>query len=187
MANPDRPSGFKFVKTLSGAPMSAVMRSIGVTNAADIFRGDLISLASNLAAVAATNDATFLGVAVGFGKITQMTAEFGPAINPDNLTTIYYDDSASTDTDFRCFYVPVDDAIFEVQGDSVIASGAIGDPVDLVATAGNTTTGISAHEVGANTNTDMRIVEIPAYPDNDPALANARYWVTITKAEMYFQ
>lgn len=185
MANPDRPSGFRFVKTLSGAPMASVIRSVGVTDSADMFRGDLISLTSNLAAVSATDDATFLGVAVGFGKVSDMTAEYGGAFNPDNLTTIYYDDSASTHTEWRVFYVPVDDAIFEVQSNADL-DAAIGDPVDLVATAGSVTTGISAHEVGTNTNTDMYIVDIPPYPDNDSTLANTRYHVTITKAEMMF-
>lgn len=186
MANPDRPSGFRFVKTLSGAPMASVIRSVGVTDAADMFKGDLISLTSNLAAVAATNDATFLGVAVGFGKVDKASGEYAGAYNPDNLTTLYYDDSASTHTEWRVFYVPVDDAIFEVQSNADL-DAAVGDPVDLVATAGSTTTGISAQEVGANTNTDMHIVDIPAYPDNDSTLANTRYHVAITKAEMVWQ
>ncbi len=56
MANVDRPNGFKIVKTLSGAPISSMIRSVGVTDGTDIFVGDLISLTSGLAAVAATND-----------------------------------------------------------------------------------------------------------------------------------
>ena len=187
MANPDKPNGFKLVKTLSGAPVGSVIRSVGVTDGTDIFRGDLLSLTSNLAAVAATNDATFLGVAVGFGKVSDMSAEYASAFNPDDLTKLYYDDSASTHTEWRVFYVPVDDAIFEVQSDTDIDL-AIGDPCDLLATtAGSTTTGISGQQVGANTNTDMHVVDIPPYPDNDATLANTRYHVTITKAEMVFQ
>ena len=187
MANPDRPNGFKFVKTLSGAPMTSVMRSIGVTDGTDIFRGDLLSLTSNLAAVAATNDATFLGVAVGFGKVDTQSGQYSGAFNPDDLTTLYYDDSANTHTQWRVFYVPVDDAIFEVQSDTDLDL-AIGDPCDLLATTGGSTvTGISGQQVGANTNTDMHVVDIPPYPDNDSTLANTRYHVTITKAEMVFQ
>lgn len=186
MANPDRPSGFRPVKTLSGAPWSSMVRSVGVTDGTDIFIGDLISLTSNLAAVSATNDATFLGVAVGFGKVDAASGEYASAYNPDNLTTIYYDDSASTHTEWRVWYVPVDEMIFEVQSNADL-DAAVGDPVDLVATAGNTTTGRSNQEVGANTNTDMRIVEIPSYPNNDSTLTNTRYLVTITKAEMVWQ
>lgn len=186
MANPDKPSGFKLVKTLTGAPVASVVRSIGVTDAADMFVGDLISLTSNLGAVAATNDATILGVAVGFGKVGDVSGEYSGAFNPDNLTTLYYDDSASTHTDWRVFYVPVDDAIFEVQSDTDLDL-AVGDPCDLlVTTAGSTVTGISGQQVGANTNTDMYVVDIPVYPDNDSTLANTRYHVTITKAEMMF-
>lgn len=145
MANPDRPSGFKFVKTLSGAPMQSVIRSIGVTDGTDIFKGDLISLSSNLGAVAATADATFLGVAVGFGKVGS-DGEYSSAFNPDTLTTLYYDDSASTHTEWRVFYVPVDDAIFEVQSDTDLDL-AVGDPCDLLTTtAGNTTSGRSRSE-----------------------------------------
>lgn len=186
MANPDRPNGFKFVKTLSGAPMASVVRSVGVTDGADIFKNDLINLTSNLAVAASTNDATFLGVAVGFGKVDKATGNYTSAFNPDNLTTLYYDDSASTHTEWRVFYVPVDDAIFEVQSDTDIDL-AIGDPCDLLGTtSGSTTTGVSGHQVGANTNTDMYVVDIPPYPDNDSTLANTRYHVTITKAEMLF-
>ena len=76
--------------------------------------------------------------------------------------------------------------IFEAQSSSDL-DAAIGDPVDLVATGGAVTTGRSLQEVGTNTNTDMHIVEIPAYSDNDSTLTNTRYWVTITKAEMVFQ
>jgi len=183
MANPDRASGFRLVKSLSGAPVTSLMRSVGVTDGTDIFKGDLISLTSNLAAVSATNDATILGVAVGFGKVDAASGNYASAYNPDNLTTLYYDDSASTHTEWRVWYVPVDEAIFEVQSDTDIDL-AVGDPCDLlVTTAGNTVSGISGQQVGANTNTDMKVVEIPAYPDNDSTLANTRYHVAITKAE----
>ena len=186
MANPDRPSGFKFVKTLSGAPAVSVMRSVGVTDGADMFKNDLISLDTNLGKVAVTNDADFLGVAVGFGKVDPATGEYAGAYNPDDLTTIYYDDSASTHTEWRVFYVPLQDAIFEVQSDTDLDL-AVGDPCDLLATtAGSTVTGISGHQVGANTNTDMRVVDIPAYPDNDSTLANTRYHVAITPAEAIY-
>jgi len=186
MANPDRPNGFKFVKTLSGAPMASVVRSVGVTDGADMFKGDLISLDTNLGKVGVTNDADFLGIAVGFGKVTDITGEYASAFNPDDLTKLYYDDSASTHTEWRVFYVPADDAIFEVQSDTDIDL-SVGDPCDLLATtAGSTVTGISGHQVGANTNTDMRVVDIPAYPDNDSTLANTRYHVRITPAELIF-
>jgi hypothetical protein len=186
MANPDRPRGFTPIKMLSGAPWAGNVRSIGVTSGTDIFIGDLITLTSGLGAVSATNDTAFLGVAVGFGKRDPASGQFAGAYNPDNLETLYYDDSASVAVDWRVFYVPVDDMIFEAQSNADL-DVLIGAPIDLVATAGSVTTGRSLQEVGANTNTDMRVVEIPAYSDNDSTLANTRYWITITKAEMAFQ
>jgi hypothetical protein len=183
MANPDKPNGFKLVASLSGAPVSSLIRSIGVTDGTDIFKGDMISLASGLGAVSATNDATFLGVAVGFGKVDPATGNYASAYNPDNLTTLYYDDSASTHTEWRVFYIPVDQAIFEVQSDTDLdlLRGAACDL--LVTTAGSTTTGISGQQIGASTNADFHVVDIPAYPDNDSTLANTRYHVTVTGAE----
>ena len=183
MANPDRPRGFTPVKTLSGGPVAGTVRSVGVTDGADMFIGDLLTLTSNLAAVAASNDSTFLGVAVGFGKVGDMSGEYAGAYNPDNLNTPqYYDDSANTHTEWRVFYVPAEDAIFEVQSASDLDL-AVGDTADLLATGGSTTTGRSAQEITTSSNTDVTVVEIPRYPDNDSTLANTRYWVqTITTA-----
>ena len=183
MANPDKPSGFKLVKTLSGAPIAGLIRSIGVTDGTNMFVGDMISLASGLGIVTATNDANILGVAVGFGKVGDMSGEFTGAYNPDNLTTLYYNDAANTHTDWRVFYVPIDSAVFEVQSDTDLDL-ALGAACDiLVTTAGSTTTGISGQQIGASTNADFHVVEIPAYPDNDSTLANTRYHVTVTGAE----
>lgn len=182
MANPDRPSGFRAVKTLSGAPISSMARSIGVTNNADIFIGDMLTLTSNLAAVSAANDSAFLGVAVGFGKVDSLSGSYAGAYNPDNLTTLYYDDSASTHTEWRVWYIPVNGIIFEAQSNADLDL-AVGDTCDLLATAGNTATGRSNHEIAASSVTDFTVIEIPDYPDNDSTLANARYWVqTITSA-----
>lgn len=181
MANPDRPSGFRPVKTISGAPVAGTIRSVGVTDGADMFIGDMLTLTSNLAAVSASNDSAFLGAAVGFGKVTDQ-GEYASAFNPADLTTLYYDDSASTHTQWRVFYAPADDCIFEVQSASDLDL-AVGDTCDLLATGGSTTTGRSQQEVTTSSNTDFTVVEIPAYPDNDSTLANTRYWVkTITSA-----
>lgn len=185
MANVDRPNGFRLVKTITGAPVSSVIRSVGVTDAADIFVGDALTLTSGLAAVAATNDAAFLGVAVGFGKVNSMTGEIQGMFNATSLETRYYDDSASTHTEWVCFYVPASDGVFEVQ-----TSGAQtllpGSSCDLVATAGNTTTGQSNHEITSSTNADFKVVEVPKYVDNDHTAAWGRYWVMFTHGEQAF-
>jgi hypothetical protein len=182
MANPDRPSGFRPIKTLTGAPWTGMVRSIGVTDGADIFIGDLLTLTSNLAAVAASADTAFLGVAVGFGKVDAATGEYASAYNPDNLTTLYYDDSASTHTEWRVFYAPANHTIFEVQS-ALDLDLSVGSTADLLPTTGNTTSGRSQHEITTSSNTDVTVIEIPSYPDNDSTLINTRYWVqTITTA-----
>lgn len=187
MANPDKPRGFTPVKHTSGAPWNGQVRTIGVTDGADMFIGDALSLTSGLAAVAATNDATLLGVAVGFGKLADMSNSKGPAFNPDNLTTLYYDDSASTHTDWVVYYVPFNDMIFEAQTAVDLSASVIGATVDLLATAGNTTTGRSQQEVTTSTNADFIIVERPDYPDNDATLVNERLFVQAVTAETAFK
>jgi hypothetical protein len=186
MANADRPNGFKPVHTLSGAPVSGMTRSIGVTDGADMFVGDVVNLASGLAAVGATNDASLLGVVVGFAKKDDLTGSIGagPA-NPSDLSILYYDDSASTHTDFVCIYVPVDDVVFEAQTATALTL-AVGDTCDLLATAGEVTSGRSRQEITTNTNADFTVVEVPDLVDNDNTLVWGRYWVMVTRAEQAF-
>ncbi len=184
MANVDRPNGFKPVKTLSGRPLNGAMRYVGVTDGADLFIGDMLTLTSNLAARSASNDAAFLGVAVGFGKVDADGIPLGP-FNPDDLGTRYYDDSASTHTEWVVYYIPVDDAVFAVQTNADLDL-AVGDVVDIVATAGSATTGLSAMEIGTSTNADMTVLELPKSPDNDHALANAETLVIVTPGETAF-
>lgn len=183
MANIDRPNGFKPVKTLSGASWRGSLRAIGVADGADIFVGDPLNLASGLAAPGATNDASFLGVAVGFGKLID-GLPVGP-FDPANKDNTYYDDSASTHTDWCVFYVPADDMIFEAQTATALTK-VVGDTVDLLYTAGNTTTGQSACEITTSTNADFTVVEIPNLIDNDPTAVWGRYNVMFTRAEQAF-
>lgn len=183
MANQDRPNGLRPVKTLSGNCYTGMIRAIGVADGADIFVGDPINLASGLAAPGASNDASFLGVAVGFGKFVNGVPS-GP-FNPDNLTKRYYDDSESTHTEWCCFYVPADDVIFEAQTATALTL-VVGSTCDLSYTAGNTTTGISACELTTNSNADFTVVEVPNLPDNTPTDVWGRYYVMFTRAEQAF-
>ena len=185
MANVDRPNGFKVVKTLSGAPITSMMRSIGVTDGADMFVGDIINLASGLAAVGATDDAALMGVAMGFGKKDAMSQQVSGPFNADSLMTRYYDDSASTHTDWVVYYVPIMDVVLEAQTATALTK-LVGETVDLLATAGDTTTGQSRQEITTSSNADFTVVEIPSYPDNDPTLVWGRYWVMVTRAEQAF-
>lgn len=185
MPNVDRPNGLNPVKTLSGAPMTSLIRVVGVADGADIFVGDALNLESGLGAVGATDDAAFLGVAIGFGRFDKDgKTPLGPR-NPDNLMKRFYDDSESTHTEWCVYFVPADDVIFEAQTATALTL-VVGGTCDLSATAGSTVTGISAHELTTNSNADFTVIEIPKYPDNDHTLVWGRYWVMFTRAEQAF-
>lgn len=187
MANVDRPNGFKFVKTFSGAPVTSMIRAIGVADGADIFCGDAITLSSGLGAPSATNDSAILGVAVGFGKFDKDgRTPLGP-FNPANLnsTGSFYDDSASTHTEWCVYYIPADDAVFEVQTATALTK-VPGDTADLSAGTGSSTTGVSAHEITTASNNDVTIVEVPNLVGNTPTEVWGRYWVMFTRAEQAF-
>lgn len=179
MANVDRPNGFKPVKTFSGAPWTAMIRTVGVADGADIFVGDAIKLSSGLAAASTAHADVIYGVAVGFGK---KGADGNPLgmFNPENLNTPqYYDDSASTHTDWVCYFVPVNDVIFEAQFDGTPTTPVIGQGYGLIYTTGSTTTGISAQEIDGDdvTDIDVQIVDFVRQPNNDWTAAYGRVLV----------
>lgn len=187
MANIDRPNGFKPVKTISGAPVTSLIRAVGVADGADIFVGDSVNLESGLAAPGATNDTGFLGVAVGFGKFDKDgRTPLGP-FNPANLnsTGMFYDDSASTHTEWVCYYVPADDVVFEAQTATALTL-VVGETCDLLPGTGSSTTGQSASELTTNSNADFTVVEVPNIIGNDPTAVWGRYWVMFTRAEQAF-
>jgi hypothetical protein len=186
MANVDRPNGFRPIKFTSGAPWTGQMRAIGVTDSADMFVGDFISLTSGLAAVSATNDATLLGVAMGFGKRDPNTGYIASAADPTQLEQIYYDDSASTHTDYVVFYVPARDMIFEVQSAVDFSASLPGALVDLLATGGDTATGRSLQEITTDSNHDFVIVEKPEGPGTDQTLIHANIYVQAVQTETAF-
>jgi len=183
VANIDRPNGFRAVKTLSGAPLHTAIRAIGVADGADIFIGDPINLESGLAAPGATNDEDFLGVAVGFGKF-EGGVPTGP-FNPSDLGQRYYDDSASTHTEWCCFYYPADDVIFEAQTAAALTI-VVGGTCDLAYVDGNTTSGISACEIATSSNADLVVVEIPSLVDNVATTIWGRYWVMFARGYQAF-
>jgi hypothetical protein len=188
MANVNRPNGFRAVKTFSGVPLNSVVRTIGVTDGTDLFIGDALTLVSGLAAQASTGAGAtpLLGVAVGFGKVDADGIPLGP-FNPDDLGKRFYDDSASTHTEWVVYYVPFEDVIFEAQFNATASVDGIlpGVDVDIAATpVGSETTGNSGMVLdGATGGTDLIIVGSPHYPDNDPALAYGRVWVTAKAAD----
>lgn len=184
MANSDRPNGFKFVQTISGAPVSSLIRTVGVADSADIFINDALQLSSGLAQALAV-EGVCLGVAVGFGKVNDLSGEITGPYDPDNLEKRFYDDSANTHTDWVVYYIPAEDAIFEAQTDTA-ATLVVGEAQDILATAGSTTTGISAMEINADALTndgDVVVVSIPNNVGNDITLAFGRYHVKFVNTQ----
>lgn len=175
MANADRPNGFRPVKQLNGSPWNGLIREIGVADGADIFVGDVLELASGLAGTAETND-SMLGVAVGFGRTVDGQMGGAGPFDPSDLNVRFYDDSASTHTEWVVYYVPADGVVFEVQSASDLDL-VVGDAADLLDGGGNATTGVSGMELTSSTNADVHVVELQRTPANDTTLANARYLV----------
>lgn len=183
MANVDRPNGFKFAKSLIGAPVQGLLRRYEaadrsadtVGNHGDIYIGDPVKLVSGKVQVADTGD-TVLGVVVGVGSNYNVQFGEGGMFNPSNLEQRYL----PADTEGYVWVLPARDSLFEVQSDSDLDL-VVGDAADMttaVDTAhGNTITGVSTVEITTSTNSDVTVVEIKESPDNDTAEANARYFV----------
>lgn len=185
MANLDAPRGFTPVKMLDGGPWTAQVRTIGPADGADIFIGDLINLESGLADPAVTTDVAIIGCVVGVGKESQDGSATG-MYDPTNLTTLYYDDSASTHTDYVIYYVPVKNLIMQVQTAVDLSASVVGATLDITGANGSTTTGRSIMEVTTSSNTDVSIVELPNIIGNDLSLINAEIYVMVDEANQAF-
>lgn len=179
MANVDRPNGFRFVKTLTGTPVSAMIRQYNVdsSNASAIFIGDAVTLDADGNVSKSATNASFLGVVVGVG-VDNIT--HGPTgyYNAANLNQRYIPASTAG----VVAVIPVEGNLFEIQSASDLDL-AIGAPADIVPGTGNTTTGLSTTELTTSTNADVIVVEYNTSPDNDTTLANARYIVAFNDVE----
>lgn len=191
MANPDRPSGFTPVGTMSGAPWQGLVRRGQMGNADgtdvwdDIFIGDPVAFDqsdANKIIPHFTSVADCIGVCVGVGYVgSGNSANEAGMFNVANLEK-RWGDSALADTDtIWIYYAPAGDTIFEIQSNSDLDI-EIGDQCDHSCatgsgTHGSETTSMSTVELEADGDTDVYIVGIPEYPDNDKSLANARYHV----------
>lgn len=177
MANVDTPNGFTFVKTLSGAPASGMIRAI-VPGADDIFIGDPITITAG-AAVQMAVEGVCAGVCVGLGA-ADAEGNLIPLL-PTDGTKKFFDTSADVEANYRILYIPSEDAIFEAQFDDS-EDIVIGEAYDLLATDGNSTTGRSQMEINGDALTndgDVVVVEKPTGPNYDQAtgIANKRVWV----------
>lgn len=193
MANPNRPRGFRPVKTKSGADYAGRIRAVyslaadrssdSTNNHGDIYIGDPIQIDTSGVVTVANSNVAVSGVAVGFGHAS--TVNFGadgtayspaPPFDPSNLTKRYlaYNEAGWV------YYVPVEDVLFEVQSasDLDLLVGSLADTNIAAATAhGSRTTGYSNAELTTASDNDVKVVEIVLAPDNDPTLTNTRYLV----------
>lgn len=183
MANVDRPQGFRFAKTLSGAPVAAATRrytaadrSADTTNNhGDIYIGDPVRLVNGLVQVANSGEAV-TGVAVGTGSqddIEHGTEGFFNASNLEDRFLAFNEDGIVQ-------VILANDALFEIQtsADLDLVPGSQADMTTAAATAhGSRTTSRSTAELAAATNNDVEVVEQVTAPDNDVTLVNARHIV----------
>jgi hypothetical protein len=178
MANTSRPSGFRPVKHTNGSPFNGQVNQYAIL-AADgtaAFVGDLVKLTGtasadgypSVAVCAAGN--TPVGVIVGFRP------------DPAALNTPLY---RVASTLRYALVADSPDLVMEAQEDAVggaLAITNIGQNVDIIATAGSTTTGLSAMQVDSSTAATtstlvLRLVGFVDRPDNEVGSANAKVLV----------
>lgn len=186
MANPDKPNGFRFAKSLTGHAPNAMIRaytagdrsSDTTNNHGDIYVGDPVKLSSGLVLPANSGD-TILGVCVGIGSASGITHGDAGMFNITNLETRYL----AYNSDGIVFVMPAEGNLFEVQtaSDLDLLPGSTADiTVDATEAHGSRTTSQSSVELTTSNNADVRVVEQLNTPDNDATLANARHLVMFT-------
>lgn len=167
MANVDRPNGAHVIGTIDGSPvnMHTRKRPVDSSNATAIFQGDFIILEDdgNVAPYTGSGGGNLLGVCVGVVVSRTVSQTEHPGYLP-----------ATTAGNILVAEGP--DLLFEIQEDNdgtALTSAAIGSNADVLATAGSTTTGQSAHELDRSTSTDgspgtaqLRLIQLVEAEDN---------------------
>ena len=177
MANVDKPSGFKPVQFLNGAPWNGKFNIYYVpsTDNTAIYKGDLVAHGGTADATGTTN----IGVAIGFGNTPQSMFDYS------NLERKYR--PAAT----AMYVAVVDDpnVIFEIQenGESdpfVVAD--VGLNCDVIVGSGSTVTGMSGMEIDsdnyseATATAQVRLLRVAPYEDNELG-AHCKWWVLINE------
>jgi hypothetical protein len=186
MANVDGAFGARPIGTLDGSPWNSSVRSYPVdsSNGTAIFPGDFIKLEDdgNVAPAAATN--AILGVCVGVVVDRAVPNTEHPGYLPAS-------------TAGNVLVCVGKDVLYEIQEDGNMASGGartvIGSNGDIVAGAGSTTTGRSAHELDSSDVTtndttpasaQLRVIDYVHNETNDPLLSNAKWIVMINEHQL---
>lgn len=175
MANSDKPRGLTPVRMLSGAPWNNAVERYAVNSSygTAIFVGDPVihSGAANSDGIievqAGGTSGQYIGVVVGIEPIrTDLTKTYIPASTGGYV------------------YVSVDPwTVYEVQEDGTIVVGDYGKNADLVAGAGDTTTGRSGYELDSssvNTTSTLSVKILGLVQREDNAVgANSKLEVII--------
>ena len=168
MANTDRPRGAIPVRYLGGAPYNGAANpySVDSSNGTAIFVGDYMIREDdgNVAPYTGSSGGNLLGVCVAVGTDETLY------LDPDNLSRRYL--PASTAGTVLVADEP--DVVFVVQEDNdgtALTAAEAGTNCDVLATAGNTTTGQSAHEIDRSTTTtsaaQLRLIRLLNRDDNE--------------------
>lgn len=184
MANTDRPSGARPVRYLGGAPYNGACNpySVDSSNATAIFVGDFIIRESdgNVAPYTGTGGGNLLGVCVAVGANETLY------MDPDNPNRRYL--PASTAGTVLVADQP--DIVFECQEDdagTVLTAADAGANCDVLATAGSTSTGQSAHEIDRSTVTtsaaQLRLLRLVDREDN--AHGDYAKWEVLINEHVY--
>ena len=178
MANVDRPTGFRPVKHLTGAPYNGQFNKY--YGDANLFMGDLVI---KEAAGQAIGSGAYPGCgrAAAYGILLGAVVGWEP--DPAALDRLYY----ATSNTLAVYIADAPDLIFECQENNAgVAAADVGLNCDIVVAAGSTTTGISNMEVDGDTEATtidepLKIMGFVNSPDNDPTLANAKLLVMINQ------
>lgn len=189
MANVNRPWGFRPVKSLIGAPWTAMVREYQATslgrpneNVGNLYIGQPVRMQSDGGVGPVTNNGqNVVGVIVGIGKDTTSFGETG-YFDSDNLSKRYLAGGGTPEVG-PVGVVPAEGLLFEAQ--SVDATTfVVGDKADIsvnpVEPQGNKATGnyiLGIKALGSGSDGSVKVVEVVRSPDNDTSSNYARYIV----------
>lgn len=173
MANLDKPYGARVVGHLDGSPFNDMvsLMNFAAAEETDTFIGDFVNqdasaTASGIRLVKqAAADENLLGVLIGLEP------------DPTDLRTLY----RKLDTLRNCYVADSPDIVFEMQEDAVggaLAAADIGNNIDIIVGAGDTTLGLSGMELDSNTaaTTTFQIRILSLIQNEDEIIgANASY------------
>lgn len=174
MANRDAPRGAHPVRHLTGGNAFAMNEyPVDSSNGTAIFPGDFMILeADGNVAPYTSGGGNLIGVCAGVkGDFDNLTRRYLPASTAG--TVFIYDDP---------------NIIFEVQSDGTTEAVDKGQNCDVTATAGSTTTSISAHEASATTTSaiaQLRLLRPVPREDNDVTAANSDWEVLINEHQLH--